>query len=105
MYWRDEVTLEAVAHGTGPEGYSQDDAQAKTVFADVLSVKRSEFYSARKNDINLSITAKLRAADYDGQERLVWKGKRYKVERAYSKGGDTVELNCSDYKEVAENEP
>lgn len=105
MYWRDEVTLEAVKHVTGPQGYHMDDVQTTTVFADVQNVKRSEFYAARQIGVNLSITATLRAADYADQERLVWNGKRYKVERVYSQGGENVELNCSDFKEVVENEP
>lgn len=52
--------------------------------------------------LDLAITVKLRAADYGGQERLVWNGKRYKVERAYTEAREMYELNCSEYREAAE---
>lgn len=101
MYWRDVVTLEAVTHGTDAEGYPKEEVAATEVFADVQSTKRSEFYAAKQIGINLAITVKLRAADYDGQERLVWNGKRYKVERAYTEAREMYELNCSEFKEAS----
>lgn len=100
MLWGDEVTLEAVERNVGPTGYPQEKVTETLAFADVQAVKRSEFYTARQAGVNLSITVKLRAADYSGQERLVWNGRRYQVERTYSKGGDDIELNCSDFKEA-----
>ena len=102
MYWRDVITLEAVQHGTDAEGYPTETVEATQVFADVQSTKRSEFYKAKQIGIDLAITVKLRAADYGGQERLVWNGKRYKVERAYTEAREMYELNCSEYREAAE---
>jgi len=104
MYWRDVITLEAVQHGTDAEGYPTETVEATQFFADVQSTKRSEFYKAKQIGIDLAITVKLRAADYDGQERLVWNGKRYKVERAYTEAREMYELNCSEYREAADNE-
>ena len=104
MYWRDVITLEAVQHGTDAEGYPTETVEATQVFADVQSTKRSEFYKAKQIGIDLAITVKLRAADYGGQERLVWNGKRYKVERAYTEAREMYELNCSEYREAADNE-
>ena len=104
MYWRDVITLEAVQHGTDAEGYPTETVEATQVFsdlfADVQSTKRSEFYKAKQIGIDLAITVKLRAADYGGQERLVWNGKRYKVERAYTEAREMYELNCSEYREA-----
>lgn len=104
MYWRDVITLEAVQHGTDEDGYSAETVTATEAFADVQSAKRSEFYKAKQIGIDIAITVKLRAADYDGQERLVWNGKRYKVERAYTEAREMYELNCSEYREAADNE-
>lgn len=104
MYWRDIITLEAVEPGTDGEGYSKEKVTTTEVFADVQSTKRSEFYKAKQIGIDLAITVKLRAGDYDGQERLVWNGKRYKVERAYTEAREMYELNCSEYREAADNE-
>lgn len=102
MYWRDVVTLEAVTHGTDTEGYPAETVVSTEVFADVQSVKRSEFYAAKQIGVDLAITVKLRASDYDDQERLVWNGKRYKVERAYTEAREMYELECSKYKEAEE---
>lgn len=104
MYWRDVITLEAVQHGTDGEGYPTETVKATQVFADVQSARRSEFYAAKQIGVSLAITVKLRAAEYDGQERLVWNGKRYKVERAYTQAREMYELNCSEYREEAGNE-
>lgn len=101
MYWRDVVTLEAVQNGTDADGYPEETVVETEVFADVQSTKRSEFYAAKQIGIDLAITVKLRAADYDGQERLVWNGKRYKVERAYTEAREMYELNCSEYREAS----
>ncbi|MCM1220555.1 MAG: phage head closure protein [Lachnospiraceae bacterium] len=104
MYWRDVITLEAVQHGGDGEGYPAETVEPTQVYADVQSARRSEFYAAKQIGVNLAITVKLRAADYDGQERLVWNGKRYKVERAYTSAREMYELNCSEYREAADNE-
>ncbi len=102
MYWRDTVTLKAITRTTDARGYSVETAIETMVFADVTSVKRSEFYSAKQSGVDLAITVNVLAADYSGQERLVWNGKEYKVERAYTKAREVYELNCSEYKGKAQ---
>ena len=100
MYWRDAVTLEDVTHGADEEGYPKEAVEETEVFADVQSVRRSEFYAAKQIGVTLAIAVKLRAADYAGQERLVWNGTRYKVERAYTEAREMYELECSEFKEA-----
>ena len=95
MYWRDTVTLEAVTHGADEEGYPKETVETTEIFADVQSVRRSEFYAAKQIGVTLAIAVKLR-----GQERLVWNGKRYKVERAYTEAREMYELECSEFKEA-----
>ena len=70
MYWRDVVTLKAVTEGRDADGYPKEKITETTVFADVSSTKRSEFYAARQAGISLALTVKVRAADYNGQARL-----------------------------------
>lgn len=100
MYWRDMVTLEAVTHGVDAEGFPSESVTQTEVYADVQSVRRSEFYAARQIGVDLAISVKLRAADYNGQERLVWNGTRYKVERSYTEAREMYELECSEFREV-----
>ena len=102
MYWRDGVTLKAVTEGRDADGFPKETITETTVFADVSSTKRSEFYAARQAGISLALTVKLRAADYDGQERLSYEGKEYKVERAYTEAREYYELNCSEFREASE---
>ena len=101
MYWRDVVTLEAVTEDRDGDGFPVEKIETTDVFADVVTTKRSEFYTAKQAGIDLAITVKLRAADYNGQERLSYEGKRYKVERAYTEAREYYELNCSVFREPA----
>ena len=93
MYWRDVVTLKAVTEGRDADGFPKET---------ITETKRSEFYAARQAGISLALTVKLRAADYDGQERLSYEGKEYKVERAYTEAREYYELNCSEFREASE---
>ena len=52
MYWRDVVTLKAVTEGRDADGYPKEKITETTVFADVSSTKRSEFYAARQAGIS-----------------------------------------------------
>ena len=95
MYWRDVVTLRAVTDGKDADGYPKEVVKDTEVFADVTSTKRSEFYAAKQSGIDLAITVKVQACDYAGQERLLFDGTEYKVERAYTERREYYELNCS----------
>lgn len=70
----------------------------RDVFADVKSVKRSEFWAGRQSDVELVLTVGMRACEYDGERLLDYNGKRYRVERAYTADGENIELNCSENK-------
>lgn len=102
MYWRDVVTLKAVTEGRDADGFPKETITETTVFADVSSTKRSEFYAARQAGISLALTVKLRAADYDGQERLSYEGKEYKVERAYTEAREYAAFHRNSKKDSEE---
>ena len=70
MYWRDVVTLKAVTEGRDADGYPKEKITETTVFADVSSTKRSEFYAARQAGISLALTVKVRAAEFSSQEKI-----------------------------------
>lgn len=86
-------------HGRGriPGGSREGNAR----FADVQSVKRTEFYAAKQIGIDLAITVKVRYGDYGNQERLLFRGKEYKVERAYTDAREFYTLECSEFKEAS----
>ena len=95
MYWRDVVILRAVVTDTDADGYPAEVVKETRVFADVQSVKRTEFYAAKQ------ITVKVRYGDYGNQERLLFSGKEYKVERAYTDAREFYTLECSEFKEAS----
>lgn len=99
MYWRDVVALQAVQTDTDEEGYPRETVTQRHVYADVQSVKRTEFYAAKQLGIDLAITVKVRYVDYGGQERLTFQGRTYKVERAYTKAREFYTLECSEVRE------
>lgn len=98
MYWRDIVTLKAVQTGTDADGYPTEEATETRVFADVSSVKRTEFYAAKQIGIDLAITVKVRYGDYSKQQRLLFDGTEYAVERAYTTAREFYTLECSEFK-------
>lgn len=55
MYWRDVVILRAVVTDTDADGYPAEVVKETRVFADVQSVKRTEFYAAKQIGIDLAI--------------------------------------------------
>lgn len=98
MYWRDIVTLKAVQTGTDADGYPTEEVTETRVFADVSSVKRTEFYAAKQIGIDLAITVKVRYGDYGKQQRLLFDGTEYAVERAYTTAREFYTLECSEFK-------
>lgn len=92
MYWRDVVTLKAVTEGRDADGYPKEKITETTVFADVSSTKRSEFYAARQAGISLALTVKVRAADYNGQERLSLRAKSTRSSAHTRRRGNTTSL-------------
>ena len=101
MYWRDIVTLKAVQTGTDADGYPTEEVTETRVFADVSSVKRTEFYAAKQIGIDLAITVKVRYGDYSKQQRLLFDGTEYAVERAYTTAREFYTLECSEFKEAS----
>ena len=100
MLYRDTVDLIAVVTGYDAEGYPVDTETSTEVFADVASVKRSEFYAGRQAGTELIAAFTVAACDYDGQQVVVYDGARYRVERAYTRDGERMELNCSEDRSV-----
>ena len=86
------ITTTKDADGYDVEGVPID----VDVWADKISVKRSEFYSANKSDIDIVIAFNVHVEDYSEQKTVVYNSKCYTVERTYQIGEGVIELNCSD---------
>ena len=69
------------------------ESETKTkVFADRLGINQSEAYQAMAQGIKPAVRFKLRASEYDDQERLEYKSKKYKIIRKYDADDEFVEL-------------
>ena len=68
----------------------------KKVFANKLSVRRSEYYEAKKIGLRAEIGFAVRYHDYTGQTRLLWNDKTYYLIRSgEEQKNDTIELYFS----------
>lgn len=65
---------------------------ATTVFCNVQSVSREEFYDAGRNGLNPEYRVTLFAPEYHGEKNVVFNGIRYGVVRTYEGRNDTIEL-------------
>lgn len=67
-----------------------------TVWADIKSVGRTEFYNALQNGLKPTVVITVKAFEYSGQKYLIYEGKRYKIERTYGTDREDIELTCSE---------
>lgn len=96
MIYSDVITLIAETTAQDADGYQTVTETATEIYADILSVKRTEFYEALRSGITAAIVFRVFAHDYDGQRLVDYCGIRYKVERAYQTTLDRTELTCSE---------
>lgn len=91
------VTVDLV--GESPEAHGVFEAYAPlttTVFAEVRSVTRSEFYRAKENGIEPTYIFRLTDyADYHGEKIAIFENKRYRVVRSYA-NGQSIELTVEE---------
>lgn len=97
-----ELTLIEAAYTQNDIGDSISIETRIDVLCDVLSVTRSEHYSAAAYGLKPDIVFVINRFEYGGQTVVEFEGKRYKVDRTYipkkSKGiedFESLELVCS----------
>lgn len=80
-----------------PESHGVFDAPTETtvtVFAEVRSVTRNEFYQAKSAGINPQLVFMLTDyADYHGEKVFLYEGERWRVIRTYT-NGQTLEITA-----------
>lgn len=68
--------------------------ETRTVFCEVRSVSRSEWYSAQAQNIQADIIFVLSVdADYEAEKELIYHNQKYRVIRTYI-NDDGIELTC-----------
>lgn len=80
-----------------PEAHGVFDAPtetAVTVFAEIRSVSRSEYYQAESANIHPELVFRLADyTDYNGEKVFVYNGERWRVIRTYT-NGQTLEITA-----------
>lgn len=78
------------AHGV----FEQHTETTTTVFAEIRSVTRREFYEAKNADITPELVFKLTDySDYNGQKVFIYNSERWRVIRTYM-NGQTLEITA-----------
>lgn len=96
MYWKDKAVLIAEELAVDDDGYKAAQKTRREVFANKKSATRSEFYTAKQAGVKIALVLEVKGADYQGETRVEHDGRPYEVVRAYTKGGEVVELNCKE---------
>ena len=64
----------------------------RTVFAQIESVTRAEFFEGGRNGLNPQYRFTMFCGDYNGETVVIYKGLPYSVYRTYLARTDTIEL-------------
>ena len=102
MYWKDEAVLIREVKRVKSNGYKETYRERRLVFANKKSAARSEFYTAKQAGDRIALVLEVRGADYQEETLVEHEGYLYEVVRAYTKNGETYELNCKEAQEPPE---
>ena len=94
MYFRDVITLNTVTQTTGTRGELIETPTTKTVMAEKLGVKRSEFYQANTAGYKPEVTFRIREIEYNNEPTLTYGLVTYDIYRTYPVENECIELVC-----------
>ena len=87
-----QIQLLSVSYAQNSIGEYVPTETATTVFCNVQSVSRDEFYAAGRNGLAPELRVTLFAPEYNGEKNIIFQGIRYGVVRTYRNRSDSVEL-------------
>lgn len=86
------IRLISVTHTKDEYGVERREETERKVFCQVRSVTRAEFFDGGRNGLNPEYQMTMFAADYKGEEVVLYEDKRYSVYRVYRTDNDYLEL-------------
>lgn len=96
MFFKDVLNLISITTtGKTETGRPITAETLREVFADVESVRQSEFYQAQSVGMKPEIMFSIRQGDYNNETTLEYESTRYSIIRTYSIDGEIIELICS----------
>ena len=99
--WIDEVTLIAIKQPDEPtneNGFPNEPEETeRTVFCNKRSISQGEFYKAQQAGKQVEAKVEVHTVDYEGEDLVVFEGKRYSVLKTYEPSdSDVIELTLTD---------
>lgn len=92
--WKDTITLIDETKTTNSIGDVINQRVETTIFANVKSIRQSEFYQAMAQGIRPEKMFEVRTHDYDNQPLIKHDETEMKVIRTYQPGDEITELIC-----------
>ena len=90
-----QLQLIGLAEGVDDDGFPIEEIKPKApILANKLSVRSNEFWQARNTGVQLSYAFEIHSFEYEGEEKALYDGEEYTIERTYSKG-DLTEIYLS----------
>ena len=86
------IELVGVAKEQDDFGVWRETTTKRTVFCNVQSVTRAEFFDAGRNGLNPQFVFTMFYADYQNEPMVVYNGETYAVYRTYLRRDDTLEV-------------
>lgn len=95
--WSDVIELIAVEDNQDSEGFGTKTPTRRTLFCTFEEgVSQKEFYYSHKEGLQASASVELWKADYEGELLAEFRGKEYRVLRAFPSSFDCVTLILSE---------
>lgn len=89
-----QIQLIGLVEGIDDEGFPTTEEKAKApILANRLSIRSSEYWQAKQSGVKLSYVFEIHKFEYNGEEKMLYEGKEYRIERTYEKD-DYIELYC-----------
>lgn len=89
-----QIQLIGLVEGVDDEGFSTVIEKPKPpILANKLSVRSSEYWQAKQSGVKLLYVFEIHKFEYEGEEKMLYEGKEYRIERTYEKD-DYIELVC-----------
>ena len=88
----DTIKLIAATREQDEYGVWRETLTKRTVFCNVQSVTRAEFFEGGRNGLNPSYVFTVFFADYCGESLAEYHGETYAIYRTYKRRDDTLEL-------------
>ena len=92
--WKDELILIKETPVFDEVGNQIMQETLTTVFCDVKSVSRSEFYNASSVGLKPTLVFKVHLFEYENEELVEYEGIKYNVIRTYIVDSENIELTC-----------